>query len=107
MKFSYDEDDLIEFYKMYQDLMKFWRLEKGINFIDVSYEELIENNETEIKRIIEECELKWDEKCLFHFENKNPIKTMSTAQARKPIYKSSINSFDKYKIFLNKIDKSF
>ena len=107
LKFSYDENDLIKFYKMYQDLMKFWRLEKGVNFVDVSYEKLIENNEIEIKRIIKECELTWDEKCLFHFENKNPIKTMSTAQARKPIYKSSINNFDKYKIFLNQIDKSF
>ena len=107
MKFSYDENDLVEFYKMYQDLMKFWQVKKSINLINVSYESLITNNETEIKRIIKECDLNWDEKCLFHYKNKNPIKTMSTAQARKPMYKTSINSFDKYKIFLDKINGHF
>ncbi len=107
LKFSYDEDDLIGFYKMYQDLMKFWQFEKKINLINVNYESLITNNETEIKRIVEECGLNWDEKCLFHYKNDNPIKTMSTAQARKPVYKTSISSFEKYKTFLNKINNSF
>tara|TARA_Y100000768_G_scaffold380072_1_gene356675 strand:+ start:309 stop:1859 length:1551 start_codon:yes stop_codon:yes gene_type:complete len=104
MKFSYDENDLVEFYKLYQDLMKFWQVKKNINLINVSYEALIANSENEIKRIIKECDLDWNEKCLFHHKNKNPIKTMSTAQARKPIYKTSIKSFNKYKIFLNKIN---
>ena len=104
LKFSYNEDDLIGFYKMYQDLMKFWQFEKNIDLINVSYENLIANNESEIKRIIKECELSWSDKCLLHHKNKNPIKTMSTSQARKPIYKTSVNSFDKYKIFLNKIN---
>ena len=107
LKFTYNEDDLIGFYKMYQDLMKFWQFDKNINLINVNYESLIVNSEIEIKRIIKECGLNWDEKCLFHYKNKNPIKTMSTAQARKPMYKTSISSFDKYKIFLNKIDNSF
>tara|TARA_B100001093_G_scaffold488205_1_gene525177 strand:- start:159 stop:1709 length:1551 start_codon:yes stop_codon:yes gene_type:complete len=104
LKFSYDQDDLIEFYKMYQDLMKFWQIEKNIDLINVSYESLIANNETEIKRIIKECDLNWNDKCLLHHKNKNPVKTMSTSQARQPIYKTSINNFDKYKVFLNKIN---
>lgn len=104
LMFSYDEEDLIAFYKMYQDLMKFWQYEKNINLIQVSYESLISNTEIEIKRILKECELDWDEKCLFYYKSKNPIKTMSTAQARKPIYKTSINSFDKYKNYLDKIN---
>ena len=77
---------------------------KNINLIQVSYESLISNTEIEIKRILKECELDWDEKCLFYYKSKNPIKTMSTAQARKPIYKTSINSFDKYKNYLDKIN---
>lgn len=107
LKFSYNEDDLIGFYKMYQDLMNFWQHEKKINLISVSYESLITNRETEIKRIVKECGLNWDEKCLLHHKNLNPIKTMSTTQARQPIYKTSISNFDKYKIFLEKIDNSF
>lgn len=105
--FTYDEDDLIRFYKIYEELMKFWQFEKEINLINVSYESLVNNSEIEIKRILMECSLNWDEKCLFHHKNQNPIKTMSTAQARLPFYKTSLNSFSKYKNFLAKIDTSF
>ena len=91
---------------MYQDLMKFWQFEKNIDLINVSYESLITDSENEIKKIIKECGLNWNDKCLLHHKNKNPIKTMSTSQARQPIYKTSINSFSKYKILLNKIDNS-
>ena len=48
-----------------------------------------------------------EENCLNFYKNKNPIKTISAAQARKPIYKSSLNAFDQYKNFLKVIDKSF
>ena len=88
----------------YQDLMKFWQFEKNIDLINVSYENLIANNESEIKRIIKECELSWSDKCLLHHKNKNPIKTMSTSQARKPIYKSSVNAFDKFKEYLTVLE---
>ena len=64
------------------------------------------NNENEVKKIINFCNLKWEENCLSFHKNKTPIKTMSTAQARKPIYKSSLNSFEKYRKYLSVIDKN-
>ena len=77
--FTYNEEDLIKFYKSYQDLVNFWQSKDGVDLISVSYEELIENNESEIKRIINKCKLDWEENCLHYYKNKNPIKTMSTA----------------------------
>ena len=105
--FTYNEKDLVKFYKSYQDLLNFWQSKDGVDLINVSYEELIENNESEIKRIINSCKLDWEENCLHYYKNKNPIKTMSTAQARKPIYKSSVNAFEKFKFFLEDINKEF
>ncbi len=107
LEFTYNEEDLIKFYKAYQDLLSFWQSKDGVNLINVSYEELIANNEIEIRRIIKNCELSWEENCLLYYKNKNPIKTMSTAQARKPIYKSSLKTFEKFRPFLKYIDKSF
>ena len=105
--FTYNEKDLVKFYKSYQDLLNFWQSKDGVDLINVSYEELIENNESEIKRIINSCKVDWEENCLHYYKNKNPIKTMSTAQARKPIYKSSVNAFEKFKFFLEDINKEF
>ena len=104
--FTYNETDLTEYYKLYSELMKFWDSKITKPILNVKYETLINNNEDEMKKIINYCGLNWEEDCLMFHKNTTPIKTMSTAQARKPIYKSSLNSFDKYKEYLSIVDKN-
>ena len=58
------------------------------------------------KKIIEFCVLDWEEECLNFHENKAPIKTMSTAQARKPLYKSSLNSYEKFSPYLETLNET-
>ncbi len=105
LNFTYDQDDLVKYYKSYEELINFWDNEYKGEILNINYEELIFNNEYEIKRLIEFCGLDWEENCLSFHKNKNPIKTMSTAQARSPIYKTSLNQFDKYKKYLTILDK--
>ena len=105
LNFTYSQEDLVDYYQKYQDLMNFWKSNYQNNILEVNYEDLIENNENKIKEIIKFCNLEWDEKCLSFHENKSPIKTMSTSQARKPIYKSSLKAFDKFKKHLTILEK--
>lgn len=105
LPFTYDEDDVVEYYKLYKDLMKFWESKFEDSILNIKYEDMIEDNEGEIKKIINFCNLDWEENCIKFYKNKTPIKTMSTAQARQPIYKTSVKSFDKYRNFLKVIDK--
>ena len=107
LNFTYNESDLVYFYKGYLDLMNFWQSKRGHNILDVSYEKLINEQDIEIKKIIKYCELDWEENCLNFHKNSNPIKTMSAAQARNPIYKSSLNTFERYKSHLSLINRSF
>ena len=71
-----------------------------------TYEEIIKNPDKKIKEIVKFCDLPWEENCLTFHKNKTPIKTMSTAQARRPIYKSSINSYEKFSSFLKDLNKN-
>ena len=105
LNFTYDQEDLVNYYKEYKDLMNFWDKKYSKEIYNISYEKLISNNNEEIKKLIKFCELDWEENCLSFHKNKTPIKTMSTAQARKPIYKSSLNAFDKYKKYLTILDE--
>ena len=105
LNFTYDQDDLVGYYKSYLNIMNFWKSQFPNSIYDVNYENLISNNEKVIKEIIKFCQLNWEENCLNYHKNKTPIKTMSTAQARKPIYKTSLNQFEKYKVYLNILDK--
>ena len=100
MNWSNNSKDIANYYNLYSEMMSFWKT-KISNFIfDVEYESLVGNKEEEIKKILNFCDLPWDEKCLSPEKNsKTPIKTVSVSQARQPIYKSSLNSninFDKH-----------
>ena len=92
MNFSYSENELGRYYNLYKDLINFWKNYSTELFHDVHYENLINDSDNEIKKIINYCNLDWEDRCLDFSKNKNPIKTASVGQARKPIYKSSINS---------------
>ena len=106
LNFTYNQDDLVKYYNHYNDLISFWKNKYPDAILDVQYENLISDNEIQIKKIIEFCNLPWEDECLTFHKNRSPIKTMSTAQARKPIYKSSVNAFEKFKNYLTIIEKS-
>ena len=83
--------------------MDFWSKKFPGTFYNVNYENLVQNQSSEIKNIIKYCELKWQEKCLKFSENKSPIKTASVAQARSPIYKTSLNNSKKFEPYLKNL----
>jgi hypothetical protein len=82
---------LAEYYKKYQDLMLFWN--KHIsqdNYIEINYEEIVINQKTETRKILEFCELSFEEPCLNFQEKKRVVNTASKEQVRNKIYKSSL-----------------
>ena len=83
--------------------MSFWNNKFKDKIYNLSYEDLINNQDAQIKLLIKFCGLDWDPNCLESHKNTKTIKTVSFAQARKPIYKSSINSSSKYLNYLNKL----
>jgi tetratricopeptide (TPR) repeat protein len=97
---SYDKDDLLNFCKLYKKIMKFYNSKLSDFILNVQYEDIINNTEQEIRKILEFCNLKWEKNCVEFYKNDRAIKTVSSAQARKPIYKTSLNSYEKFNSFL-------
>ena len=103
MNFSYNQKDIANFYNLYLELINYWNKIFPNQIYRAKYENLINDSETEIKKLIDFCELEWDPKCLRHDKNKSLIKTASVSQARKPIYKSSINTSNNYSKYLEEM----
>ena len=102
---SNDQEDLVQYMFLYLDLMKFWK-KKIPNFIyNLNYEKLINNQKEETEKLLNFCELDWEEDCLNFNKKANPITTISITQARKPIYKTSLNSYKKYYNYLDMFKK--
>jgi len=95
--FSYSLEEAGKYYKLYQNLMEFWKQLLPDFIYDISYEKLVENQEPESRKLLDFCNLDWDKNCLTFYKNKRGIVTASFAQARKPIYKNSVKSWQNYK----------
>lgn len=88
--FSYDLDDLAEYYIAYDALMRHWQMLFPEILLHVSYEELVDNQERVSKDIIAHCGLDWEPACLEFDRNTAPVATASAAQVRKPMYRDAL-----------------
>jgi tetratricopeptide (TPR) repeat protein len=100
-EYTYDMAELGKYYVDYSRLMEHWRgvLPAG-SFLDVQYEEIIADQETQARRLIDFCGLVWDDACIDFHKNKRSVLTLSLAQVRQPIYKSSVERWRSYERFL-------
>lgn len=97
IEYSYDLAELGHYYMSYLGLMEHWREVLAPNsFIEVQYEELVNEPEAQARRLIEYCELEWDDACLASHNADRFIRTASLAQARKPIYRTSLERWRRY-----------
>jgi tetratricopeptide (TPR) repeat protein len=97
VKFAYDLGELGRYYRSYERLMQHWRnVLPPEAMLDVQYEEVVADIETQARRIVAYCGLEWDDACLAFHETKRPVKTASVAQVRQPIYKTSVERWRPY-----------
>ena len=99
--YCYDLDDIISYYKLYQDLMRFWDKSITNRIYDLDYELLTVNQEDETRKLLDYLELEWEEGCLSPQDNKRSVATASNLQVRQQVYKGSSKQWRKFKPFLN------
>jgi tetratricopeptide (TPR) repeat protein len=89
--FTYNLGELGRYYRAYERLMEHWRrtLPAAV-MLEIWYEDLVKDFETEARRILAHCGLEWDDACRSFYKTQRPVKTASVAQVRQPIYGSSI-----------------
>lgn len=95
--YAYDLEDIARYYLRFRDLMDHY--EQNIDpkvFMQIQYEDLVDDLETQAKKLVQFSGLKWQEQCLNFHENSAPVATASSAQVRSPIYSSSRGRWRKY-----------
>lgn len=98
---SHNMSDVVFAYREYSRQMRYWRDAISMSsMLDIDYEDVVSDHESSVRRIISFLELEWEEECLRHESNSNPISTPSLWQARQPIYSSSVGRWRKYEGFL-------
>lgn len=91
--FSYDLDELASYYISYHRHMAHWRAVMPGRILDVSYEELVQEPQAQVRRIIDWCGLPWEASVLDFHRQERPSMTASAMQVRRPVYLDSIGSW--------------
>lgn len=95
--YTYDLEDIAFFYREFDSLMSHWRKHLPMTqFMEVSYEGIVFNQEEETRKLLKFCGLEFEEACLNFHENEAPVSTASSVQVRKPLYSGSIGRWKKY-----------
>ena len=77
-------------YAQYADLMRHWHEVCDLPLLDVQYEAVVADLDTQARRIIEFVGLPWDDRCLRFYQTTRAVTTASVEQVRQPIYTSSV-----------------
>ena len=102
MDYTYNLNMIVDYYNLYDDLMKHWQQILPNFIFNIKYENLVTNTHSEVKKLLEFSRLAWNDKCLNFHDNKRIVKTASDVQARNKIYSTSINSWKNYEKYLGK-----
>lgn len=93
-RYSNDLADLAKYIKSFDRIVAFWK--QRLNLHEIAYEDLIADPEPQARGLIGAAGLDWQPKCLDFHKQGGAVKTLSIAQVRQPIYKSSGGAWRRY-----------
>lgn len=104
--YAYDLTELGHYYRLYDQLMQHWHQVLPGRILDVQYEKLVAHPKEEMQRLLDYCELPWDEACLQFYKTKRAVGTASFLQVRQPLYTTSVGRWKHYAHHLEPLKKA-
>lgn len=98
--FTYTLDDIGRYYRDYVDLMSHFDEVLPGRVHRVIYESMVDDTESEVRRLLDYCGLPFEGGCLRFFENDRPVRTASSEQVRQPIYREGVDHWRNYEPWL-------
>lgn len=93
---THDLEFIGKYYRDYAGLMDHWHKVLPSPILDVQYEEMVTDTEGTTRRVLEFCELEWEDPCLDFYKTKRGVSTASVWQVRQPIYKTAVQRWVPY-----------
>ena len=105
-EFTYDLRDIGQYYRDYLDLMDHWDEMLPGFILRVNNEDVISDLEGEVRRMLNFCELGFEESCLLFHQTKRDVRTPSAEQVRQPVNRAGINNWEPFEEFLSPLKEA-
>ena len=100
-EFTYSAEDIARYYRTYLDLMAHWDRALPGRVLRVQHEDVVDDLEASVRRILDHCGLEFETACVeFHKTTRN-VRTPSSEQVRRPIFRDSLDQWKKFEPWLS------
>lgn len=98
--FTYGVEDIARHYRTYLDLMRHWDAVLPGRALRVPYEDVVEDLEGGVRRMLDHCGLAFEPACLAFHETRRGVRTPSSEQVRRPIGREGLTQWEHYEPWL-------
>ncbi len=98
--FTYSLEEIGRYYRNYVELMAHMDRVLPGKIHRVYYEQMIEDTEGEIRRLLAFCGLPFEDACLRFYDTERAVRTASAYQVRKPIFREGLDQWRHYEAWL-------
>lgn len=100
-EFSYGLEEIGNYYRQYMRLMAHWDAVLPDFVLRVQHEDVVEDLEGQVRRLLDFCELPFEPACLDFHKTDRSIRTPSSEQVRQPIYRSGLDQWRNFEAHLD------
>jgi hypothetical protein len=72
----------------------------------VIYEDLVEDTEGEVRRLLDYCQLPFEASCLKFYDNDRAVRTVSSEQVRRPIFRDGLDRWRSFEPWLGPLKEA-
>ncbi|MGA2709166.1 MAG: tetratricopeptide repeat-containing sulfotransferase family protein [Steroidobacteraceae bacterium] len=102
-EFTYDLEDIARYYRDYLELMAHWDRALPGKVLRVQHEQVVEDLEGNVRRLLDFCGLEFEPACLEFFKTERSVRTASSEQVRQPIYRDGIDQWRHFEPWLGRL----
>ena len=102
-EFTYSLEDIGRYYRTYVELMAHWNLALPGTVLRVEHEEVVDDLEANVRRILDFCGLEFEPQCVEFYKTERSIRTASSEQVRRPIFKEGIDQWRNFEPWLGEL----
>lgn len=99
-EFANSLTDVAHYYKQYLRLMAFWEQQLGERLLCVDYEQIVDDQEAQLKILLAHAGLDYDARCLDSNYDPDVVTSLSRWQVRQPVYLRSVERWRHYRTYL-------
>jgi len=100
-EFTYSIEDIARYYRTYLDLMRHWDTVLPGRVLRLINEDLIDDPEGQIRRLLDHCGLPFEDACLNFHQTRRSVRTPSSEQVRRPISRAGVDQWKPYAQWLD------